>query len=230
MRVLIIEDDNRIANNISQYLKEKSNFSSQISDTFEEAEYLLSTENYDSVILDWMLPDGDGLTLLKLLRSRQITTPILLLTAKSQLEDKLAGLEQGADDYLTKPFALEELLARIKTIIRRKELSSATPFITVGNLKIDTNTRTVHIGERRIDLAPREYELMEYLALKQGTALSRQDLLDHVWGEEVDPFSNTVDVHIRYLRKKLKDGKHILQTVKGKGYMLCNLPPGKSSH
>ncbi len=229
MRILLVEDDTRIAENISRYLKEKANFTIQIAHTFEEAEYLLSTENYDGVILDWMLPDGDGLELLKLLRSKQITTPILLLTAKSQLEDKIAGLEQGADDYLTKPFALEELLARIKTIIRRRELSSATPLIIVGDLKIDTNTRAVHIGEREIDLAPREYELLEYLALKQGIVLSRQDLLDHVWGEEVDPFSNTVDVHIRYLRKKLKGGKNLLRTIKGKGYMLCNLPPDKSS-
>lgn len=229
MRIIIVEDDTRIANNISSYLKSKSNYSTQIAPTFEEAEYLLSTEDYDGIILDWMLPDGDGLELLKLLRSRQITTPILLLTAKSQLEDKITGLEQGADDYLTKPFALEELLARIKTIIRRKDLSSAAPLIVVGDLNIDTNTRLVQLGGKQIDLAPREYELLEYLALKQGIALSRQDLLDHVWGEEVDPFSNTVDVHIRYLRKKLKGGQHLLRTIKGKGYMLCDLPPDKSS-
>lgn len=229
MRILLVEDDTRIAQNISQYLKGKSNFSTQVAPTFEEAEFLLSTEDFDGIILDWMLPDGDGLELLKLLRHKQITTPLLFLTAKSQLEDKIAGLEQGADDYLTKPFALEELLARIKTIIRRRELSSATPLITIGDLKIDTNTRQVCIGERIIELAPREYELLEYLALKQNTALSRQDLLDHVWGEEVDPFSNTVDVHIRYLRKKLKGGKNLLKTVKGKGYMLCNLPQNKNS-
>lgn len=230
MRILVIEDDARIGSNISEFLKGKANFFTQITPSFEEAEFLLSTESYDGIILDWMLPDGDGLELLKLLRSRQITTPILLLTAKSQVEDKVAGLEQGADDYLTKPFALEELLARIKTIIRRKELSSATPLISVGDLKIDTNTRIVQLGEKEIDLAPREYELLEYLALKSNTALSRQDLLDHVWGEEIDPFSNTVDVHIRYLRKKLKGGKNLLKTVKGKGYMLCNLPQDKSSH
>lgn len=229
MRILVIEDDARIGNNISQFLTKQGNFFTQIAPTFEEAEFLLSTESYDGVILDWMLPDGDGLELLKLLRGRQLSTPILFLTAKSQVEDKVAGLEYGADDYLTKPFALEELLARIKTIIRRKELSSATPLISVGELKIDTNTRTVHLGEKEIDLAPREYELLEYLALKSNTALSRQDLLDHVWGEEVDPFSNTVDVHIRYLRRKLKGAKFLLKTVKGKGYMLCHLQPGKNS-
>lgn len=230
MRIIIIEDDIRIANNISTYLKEKASFSTQIAPTFEEAEFLLSTEDYDGIILDWMLPDGDGLELLKILRGKQITTPVLLLTAKSQVEDKVAGLEQGADDYLTKPFALEELLARVKTIIRRKELSSANPLITVGNIKIDTNARIVHAGEKQIDLAPREYELLEYLALKQNIALSRQDLLDHVWGEEVDPFSNTVDVHIRYLRKKLKGDENLLKTIKGKGYMLCNSPQDGKSH
>ncbi len=229
MRIIIVEDDTRIANNISSYLRNKSNYSTQIAPTFEEAEYLLSTEDYDGIILDWMLPDGDGLELLKILRGKQITTPVLLLTAKSQLEDKVTGLEQGADDYLTKPFALEELLARIKTIIRRKDLSAA-PLIVVGDLTIDTNTRLVQLGGKQIDLAPREYELLEYLALKQGTSLSRQDLLDHVWGEEVDPFSKTVDVHIRDLRKKLKGGQDLLRTVKGKGYMLCDLPQDKSSH
>ncbi|MBI2337702.1 response regulator transcription factor [Candidatus Daviesbacteria bacterium] len=188
MRILIVEDDHRIASNISAFFKDKSNFITQIAPTFEEAEYLFSTESYDGIILDWMLPDGDGLELLDLLRSRQITTPVIVLTAKSQTEDKVAGLEYGADDYLTKPFALEELLARIKTIIRRKELFSAAPLIAAGDLKINTNTRTVYIKEQQINLAPREYELLEYLVLKQGIALTRQDLLDHVWGEKLTRF------------------------------------------
>jgi len=229
VRILIVEDDRRIANNISDYLKHKSNFSSQIAPSFEEAEYLLSTEDYDGVILDWMLPDGDGLKLLKLVREREIITPILMLTAKSQIEDKVAGLEHGADDYLTKPFALEELLARIKNIIKRKDLSTSSPIITVGDLKIDTNSREVYLAGKTIILAPREYELLEYLALKNGTTFSRQDLLDHVWGENIDPFSNTVDVHIRYLRKKLKTSKNLIKTIKGKGYMLWRSQQDKNS-
>lgn len=229
MKILIIEDDERIAGNIAKFLKDKSNFLTQIALSFEEAEYFLLGESFDAVILDWMLPDGDGLELLKLARNKEITTPILMLTAKSQTEDKITGLEQGADDYLTKPFALAELLTRIKTIIRRKELSSSAPMIRVKDLKIDTNTREVHFKGSKINLAPREYELLEYLALKNGTVLSRQDLLDHVWSEEVDPFSNTVDVHIRYLRKKLSDGRDMIKTIKGKGYLLCHLPPGKNS-
>lgn len=230
MKILIVEDDERIAANIRNYLKNTANFSSQIAPSSEEAEYLFSTQDWDGVILDWMLPDGDGLELLKLIRERNNNTPILMLTAKSQIEDKVAGLGLGADDYLTKPFALEELLVRIKNIIKRKTLSSSAPVIKVGDLKIDTNTREVYIGERMISLAPREYELLEYLALKNGTTLSRQDLLDHVWGESIDPFSNTVDVHIRYLRKKLKGSKNLIKTVKGKGYILCSLPQDKNSH
>lgn len=229
MRILIIEDDTRIADNISEYLKVKANFSTQISNTFEDAEYLLSTENYDCLILDWMLPDGDGMELLKIARNKEITTPIIMLTAKSQIEDKITGLESGADDYLTKPFALAELLARIKTLIRRRSLASASPLIKIRDLQININTREVHIGKEIISLAPREYELLEYMALQKGTTLSRQDLLEHVWGEEIDPFSNTVDVHIRYLRKKLEKGNILIKTIKGKGYLLCDLQQGKNS-
>lgn len=230
MRILIIEDDSRIAKNISQFLKDKSNFFSQIAVSFEEGEYFLFGETYDAIILDWMLPDGDGIELLKLAREKGVITPILMLTAKSQTEDKVSGLEYGADDYITKPFALEELLARIKTIIRRKELPSSSPLIKTGNLEINTNTRLVCVNKTEVALAPREYELLEYLALKNGTVLSRQDLLDHVWGDGVDPFSNTVDVHIRYLRKKLKGSMDQIKTVKGKGYMLCRLQQNKNSH
>lgn len=229
MRILIVEDDNRIANNISEFLKHKANFSTQIAQSFEDAEYFLSTEDYDAAIFDWMLPEGSGLKLLKDARNKGLSTPILMLTARSQTEDKVTGLECGADDYLTKPFSLEELLARIKTIIRRKELPSSSPLITIGDLKIDTNTRKVRFKENEIILAPREYELLEYMALKNGTALSRQELLEHVWGDDVDPFSNTVDVHIRYLRKKLKSGQILLKTIKGKGYLLCYSQEGKSS-
>lgn len=229
MRILIIEDDTKIADNISEYLKVKANFSTQISNTFEEAEFLLSTEDYDCLILDWMLTDGDGLELLKIARNKEITTPIIMLTAKSQIEDKVTGLEYGADDYLTKPFALAELLARIKTLIRRKSLASANPVIKIGDLRIDTNTREVRFKQEIIELAPREYELLEYMAIQKNVTLSRQDLLEHVWGEEVDPFSNTVDVHIRYLRKKLEKGNILIKTIKGKGYLLCDSQQGKNS-
>lgn len=229
MKILVVEDDPRIAHNISQYFQYKSNFFTQLALTYEEAQYFLETESYDAAILDLMLPDGDGLDLLKNLRNREDSTPVLILTAKNQIEDKVIGLEGGADDYLAKPFALEELLARVKSIIRRKELATPSPLIKIDKLKIDTNTCTVVYDDQQISLAPKEYDLIEYLAYKNGIVISRLDLLNHVWGEEIDPFSNTIDVHINYLRKKLGEGQYLLKTVKGKGYMLCGLQQGKSS-
>lgn len=229
MRILIIEDDSKIAYNISQYFQNKSNFFTQEASTYEEAQYYLETEKYDAVILDLMLPDGNGLNLLKNLRSQENSTPVLVLTAKNQIEDKVIGLESGADDYLAKPFSLEELLARVKTIIRRKELITPSPYIKIDQLEIDTNACTASYGGKQIALAPKEYDLIEYLAYKNGIVISRMDLLNHVWGEEIDPFSNTVDVHINYLRNKLGSGQYLLKTVKGKGYMLCGLQQDKNS-
>lgn len=229
MRILIVEDDSKIAYNISQYFQNKSNFFTEQASTFEEAQYFLETEKYDAVILDLMLPDGNGLDLLKNLRNHENSTPVLVLTAKNQIEDKVTGLENGADDYLAKPFALEELLARIKTIIRRKELITPSPYIKIDKLEIDTNACTVSYDGEQISLAPKEYDLIEYLAYKNGIVISRLELLNHVWGEEIDPFSNTIDVHINYLRNKLEDGQYLLKTVKGKGYMLCGLQRGKNS-
>lgn len=191
--------------------------------TVEDAIVDLEIAEYDAVILDWMLPDAEGTELIHNLRQAQRTTPVLMLTARSQTEDVVEGLNAGADDYLTKPFAMRELLARLQALIRRRGTAPPSSMIHLDNLTINTNTCMVERGGKRIVLAPREYALLEYLARNMGTVVDRTTLLHHVWGEDVDLFSNTVDVHIRYLRKKIDQPykKKLIHTVKQKGYVLC---------
>lgn len=223
MHILIIEDDKRLSQNI-QRLLEKILFTSTIALTGEEGLYNLSTETYDAIILDWMLPDMEGIEICKILREKNDATPIIMLTAKSQIEDKVEGFTMGADDYITKPFASEELLARLRALIRRRAGTSFTSIIKIADLSINVSTHVVIRGDNIINLAPKEFALLEYLALHKNEAVDRLDLLHHVWGEEIDSFSNTVDVHIRYLRKKIDDPfeNKIITTVKGKGYMICD--------
>lgn len=224
MHVLIVEDDNVIAENIRQGFRE-SHIESTIVDSAEKARELVEISSYDLVVLDWMLPGMTGKTLCTKLRKSGILTPILLLTAKSQLDDKIEGLNEGADDYLTKPFAMRELIARAKALFRRHEKGTASPIIQIGNLFIDTNTTQVRRGKNMIALAPKEYTLLEYLARNAGIVIDRLSLLHHVWGENVDEFSNTIDVHIRYLRRKIDDPyrKKLIHTVKNKGYMVSSV-------
>ncbi len=230
MRILVIEDERTIAENIRKYLS-KSSITVDIESSYTEGKFQAESESYDAYIIDWMLPDGNGVKLASEIREKN-ATPILMLTAKSQTDDIIDGLNAGADDYLTKPFSLAELLARINALIRRKNGPSVSPIIKIGDVTIDTNTRSVHVQDTLIPLAPREYLLLEYLALHPNIAVDRMELLSHVWGDDIDPLSNTVDVHIRYLRTKLGEplSKMLIQTIKGKGYMLCaNLPQNSDS-
>lgn len=221
MHVLIIEDDSIIARNIQKMLQ-RVGITSTIALTGEDGMFRLDVENYDVIILDWMLPGKQGNEVCKAIREKGNKTPIIILTAKSQLDDKVKGLDTGADDYLTKPFAMEELIARVKALVRRKSGATISPILTVSNLSINTNTHEVKRANKIISLAPREYTLLEYLVLNKGMAIGREALLHHVWGEDIDPFSNTVDVHIRYLRKKIDDKftKKLIKTVKNKGYAI----------
>jgi len=221
MKILLIEDDIRLAENIALILK-KSTYAVDLAHTLHDASLKLSPD-YDLLIIDWKLPDGSGLELCRQLRKDDVSTPILMLTANSQLEDKIDGLNAGADDYITKPFDTEELLARIRAIVRRNS-PVAKPIITLADLRIDTNLKQVWRGEKFINLSPREYAVLEYLALRPCQSVSRVDLLSHVWDENTSLFSNTVDVHIRYLRNKLDQGfqKKLIITVKGEGYALCD--------
>lgn len=223
MHILLIEDDVRIAVNIKKFLIKESFLVTHV-ENGEDALFQIETETYDVILLDWMLPDHNGPTICKSIRLKQNTTPILMLTAKSQVEDTVEGLTSGADDYLTKPFSFEVLLARIKALIRRKSGATQPSTITVNDLVIDTNLNTVKRSGHLINLSPREYSLLEYMAVHKDKTMDRLTLLHHVWGEDIDPLSNTIDVHIRYLRKKIDDGFKVklIRTVKNKGYILCS--------
>jgi len=222
MKVLIVEDEQQIAQNIQKFLKLHQIYSA-VAETVDEGSFLAETESYSALILDWGLPDGTGLELCLTLRQKGINTPIIFLTAKGELEHKVAGLNSGADDYLTKPFSLEELLARIKAVVRRKETNEASPIWTIGEIVIDSNKCEVTYHGKKLELSPKEYSLLEFLARNKGKVVNRMVIMEHVWGEDIDPLSNTVDVHIRYLRMKLGDKKNkLITTIKGKGYMLCD--------
>ncbi len=222
MHILVIEDDERIAANLKTILS-KSGFQVTVSRNGEDGLFQAEEEGYDAVILDWMLPDTDGVVLCTKLRAKHNPVPILMLTAKSQVEDKVESLSSGADDYLTKPFNREELIARVKALIRRSGATKGSPLVRIKKLVININTAGVALNGRIVEMAPKEYALLEYLAVNKNKVIDRMDLLHHVWGEDIDPLSNTVDVHIRYIRKKLNDRNGILiKTVKNKGYMLCD--------
>jgi DNA-binding response OmpR family regulator len=224
MRILIVEDDLQIAENLRKLLQ-SHHYIVDVERTGESALAQIDIQNYDLVILDWMLPDISGIHVCKQMRKKSNTTPILMLTAKTQVENIVTGLECGADDYLTKPFSIEVLLARIKVLIRRVNNNPLSPIITFGKLSIDTNRRTVMREKEYIELAPKEYVLLEYLVMHKCKALDRMEIMEHVWGETIDEFSNTVDVHIRYLRKKIDEpyGTNLIKTVKNKGYMICEI-------
>lgn len=225
MRILVVEDEQRIAQNIKKYFENKDKAKSFVVDiaaTGLDSLSQLEINEYDLVILDWMLPDIDGTEVCKRMRNSGIHVPVLMLTAKSQIEDKLEGFNSGADDYLTKPFVMEELLARSQALIRRSTTEKQSPIIKLGSLEINTNSFVVTKAGKVVDLAPKEYAILEYMVMNKDKVLSRSDILEHVWGEDVDPFSNTVDVHVRYIRQKLDDKKgSLIKTVKNKGYMIC---------
>lgn len=223
MRILIIEDDERIAKNLRLMLR-RSSYAADVAHTGSEGIGKAVAEAYDLVILDWMLPDIEGPEVISQLRREKIGAPILMLTARSELDDTVAGLDAGADDYLPKPFSFDVLLARVRALLRRTSASVAEPIMTIGDVVIDTNANAVRRGNRDILLAPKEFALLRYLAVHKNRAIDRMTILSHVWDENADLFSNTVDVHIRYLRKKIErvSSKQLIRTVKGKGYMLCD--------
>ncbi|QQG41316.1 MAG: response regulator transcription factor [Candidatus Woesebacteria bacterium] len=223
MRLLLLEDDTIIAANIKSLLKGQG-YAVDLAETIEEADLKISDNEYDCLILDRKLPDGEGLDLVKKLRVQNYKTPILILTARNQNYDQIEGLNVGADDYLAKPFDIDVLSARIRTLIRRGERIPSKPIIKIDDLVIDTNSQKVLRQNIEINLSPREYSILEYLALHKGQVIDRMTLLTHVWDENVDLFSNTVDVHIRYLRNKIdvKHRKKLIKTVRGGGYILCD--------
>lgn len=217
MKVLIVEDQEDLVKNMKQYL-ELEKFIVEVALDGEEGEALIESEVYDVIILDLNLPKKDGLTICKEAREKGVSTPIVILTARTAKDSVIEGLNIGADDYITKPFDMEELVARIRSVIRRTN-KQPNPVIEVNeNISLDTNAKTASKDGTFIKLAPKEYALLEYLALNKNKVVERTKIIEHVWGEfDSLMFSQTVDVHIAYLRKKL--GKTAIKTAPG-GYII----------
>jgi heavy metal response regulator len=220
IRILIIEDELALQKIISKRLVEKG-YSVDSCDNGEDGRYYIEMTQYDCIILDLMLPKVDGLTLLKEMRQKGNMTPVLILTAKTVIEDRVAGLDSGADDYLTKPFSFDELLARIRVLLRRQGDSRGSE-LTFADLTMDVAGHIVKRGNKIIGLTSKEYALLEYFMRNKGRTLSRMQIAEHVWNYDFDCSSNIVDVYIRYLRAKIDDGfeNKLLHTIRGAGYVL----------
>jgi DNA-binding response OmpR family regulator len=219
MRILLVEDEERIAGFVQRGLVE-SGYSVEWAATGSNGMEAVQQIDFDLIILDLMLPDADGLELLEKIRARSISPPILILSAKGRLEDRVRGLELGADDYLTKPFAFAELLARVRALLRR---GSALPDrLNAADLTLDCIRRKVTRKGQTIDLAPKEFSILEMLLRNQGRPLTRTAIVEHVWDAEYDGLTNIVDVYIRHLRAKIDEGADLklIRTVRGVGYML----------
>jgi len=222
VRILVIEDEHKIANSIKRGLEQET-FAVDVAYTGETGWDLASSEDYDLVILDLMLPGMSGMEIAKKLRGQKIHTPILMLTARGQITDKVEGLDAGADDYMTKPFAFEELLARVRAIARRPKQSLGTTLV-VSDLTMDTAHFEVRRAGKRIELSAREYALLGYLMRHPGQILTKGQIIGHVWDYEADVLPNTVEVYMGYLRNKIDrptpDKPELIQTVRGFGYRL----------
>ncbi len=220
MRILVVEDEHSIARFVQQGLQEAGYAVDLVNDGESGLSYALSAD-YDVLILDIMLPRLDGLQLLRELRSAGKRTPALMLTARDTVDDRVQGLDAGADDYLVKPFAFPELLARVRALLRRPPLQTNT-VLAVGNLEMDTARRLVNRDERQIELSPREYAVLEYLMRHPNQALTRTQIGEHVWNMDYYHESNVVDVYIGYLRRKIDQDSDfpLIQTVRGVGYRI----------
>ena len=222
-RVLLVEDDERVADFIRRGLKAEG-YAVEVAVTGQDAILLATEGQFQTIILDLGLPDIDGQQICEYLRDQRIETPILMLTARESTEAKVGGLRGGADDYMTKPFVFEELLARIEALMRRRRITSNTEpkAFCIADLALNLETHEVRRGENLIDLTPKEFALLEFFLRMQGKVLSRTRILEQVWGFSADPQTNVVDVHIRQLRRKIDDDFAIklIKTVRGFGYKL----------
>jgi len=220
MRVLIVEDEKKIAEFVKRGLKEEG-YAVDIANDGENGFFLAKTNEYDIILLDIMLPKIDGVTLCRKIREGGVGSPVIMLTAKDSVEDKVQGLDSGADDYITKPFAFEELLARIRAILRKRS-SHASTLLKVGDLAMDLTTHKVNRSGKAIDLTTKEFALLEYLMRNADKVVTRTMISEHVWDIDFDTFTNVIDVYINYLRNKIDSGnkKKMIQTIRGRGYML----------
>ncbi|MBI1805297.1 MAG: heavy metal response regulator transcription factor [Ignavibacteriae bacterium] len=220
MKILVVEDEKKVAKFLQQGLEEER-YAVDVARDGEQGKSLALTENYDLIILDVLLPKKDGITMLKELRVQKLNTPVLMLTAKSATEDKVEGLDSGADDYLAKPFAFAELLARVRSLLRRGAVEKST-LLKVADLHLDTVTHKAKRGDRIIELTGKEYALLEYFMRNVNRVLTRTIISEHIWNYNFDTGTNVVDVYINHLRSKIDDGfeRKLLQTVRGVGYAL----------
>lgn len=220
MRILLVEDEVDLRQIIKKRLQKEKYVIDDCGNGLDAEDYIDLTE-YDAVILDGMLPGKDGFDVLKNMRRKGNHTPVLMLTARDSVEDRVKGLDYGADDYLVKPFSFAELLARLRAIMRRKPVYVSN-LLAVDDLKMDTNSKTVKRGEETIDLSGKEYMLLEYMLQNKNIVLSREQIQERVWGYDFEGGSNIVDVYIRYLRRKIDYGRSrkLIQTVRGAGYVI----------
>jgi len=227
VKILIADDDESLLQQIQQILT-RQRYSVETAKNGTEALDKLFETTFDAVILDIMMPETDGLTVLGQARKGGIETPILLLTAKGDVAERVKGLDLGADDYLAKPFSLDELLARVRALLRRAGGQSES-ILMVGDLKLDTKSRKVTLAETPVELTPREFSILEFLLYNKNRIIPRFSLAEHVWGDDMDPFnmSNFMDVHIKNLRQKISNkGKdRIIRTVRGVGYIIEDMKP-----
>ncbi|HJU41910.1 MAG TPA: response regulator transcription factor [Vicinamibacterales bacterium] len=221
MRVLVAEDDEVIADFVSQGLRE-AGYAVDVAATGSEALRQALAGNYDAAVIDVMLPELDGLSVIEQLRAKRKQTPVLILSARHTVDDRVKGLQAGGDDYLTKPFAFAELLARLQALLRRAAGTTEPTRLVVGDLTLDLLSRKVERGGKIIELRPREFALLEYLMRHPGRVLSKTMILSHVWGYSFDPGTNVVDVLVSRLRDQVDEGfdKKMIHTVRGAGYVL----------
>ena len=221
MRVLIVEDETRLARNVARTLREGAGYAVDVAPDGQEGLFLAECNQYDAILLDLMLPKVEGAEVLRRMREMGQKAPVLVLTARDEKDSIISLLNSGADDYLTKPFDLGELVARVKAMIRRTK-GHPSPVLTVGDLKLDTVSRTVHRSGRIVSLTAMEYRVLEYLAHRPSAIVSKSELLEHLYDYNWEKFSNVIEVYISGLRRKLDDGspRQLIQTARGQGYIL----------
>ncbi len=221
MRILLVEDDPGIARFVAKGLREQA-FAVDVTSDGDEALYKSSINDYDAIILDVMIPGRDGFSVCRELRATGSVVPVIMLTARDTVQDRITGLDIGADDYLTKPFAVTELLARLRALMRRGHVVRPAT-IQIADLVLDTRAQRATRAKRELGLTGKEYALLEYLAREQGRVVSRAEIAEHVWDENFDPLTNLIDVHINRLRRKVDSGfaTRLIHTRRGAGYMLA---------
>lgn len=228
MRILLVEDEPDVAQMLAKGLREQS-YAVDLASDGDSALHQAWLNNYDLIVLDVMLPLKDGFAVCREMRASELSVPVLMLTARDDVQDRITGLDAGADDYLIKPFDFHELLARVRALLRRGSILQPE-ILEIANLKIDTRSHQVSRAVTAIELTAKEYALLEYLARRANQVVSRADIAEHVWDENFDPFSNLIEVYIQRLRRKIDDGHEpkLIRTLRGEGYRLASEGGGTS--